>query len=197
MSELERLSLSLPDPAPEHARDEVAGTFAEETGQKAPAAAISRRRSGRPRAVIDWPLFDRLCAIQCTQAELAAFFRCSEDTIARAVRREKHVPFADYAAAQRLAGHVSLRRTMWQKALKGDNTMAIFLAKQHLGMADRQQHEVTGANGGPLAPVQIYLPENLRELRERLVNRLGRLGPPAGPDAAGPDDDAQNGGGAA
>jgi len=72
---------------------------------------------------------------------------------------------------------------------------AIRLAMQHLGMLV-QRTEVTGANGGPLgAMVQIYLPENLRELRERLVNRLGRLVPPAGPDAAGPDDDAHNGGG--
>jgi len=72
---------------------------------------------------------------------------------------------------------------------------AIRLAMQHLGMLV-QRTEVTGANGGPLgAMVQIYLPENLRELRERLVTRLGRLVPPAGPDAAGPDDDAHNGGG--
>ena len=71
---------------------------------------------------------------------------------------------------------------------------AIRLAMQHLGMLV-QRTEVTGANGGPLgAMVQIYLPENLRELRERLVNRLGRLVQPAGPDADGPDDDAHHGG---
>jgi len=29
---------------------------------------------GRPRLEIDWTEFDRLCAVQCILAELAAFF---------------------------------------------------------------------------------------------------------------------------
>ena len=36
---------------------------------------------GRPRIEIDWAEFDRLCAVQCTLAELAAHLGVSEDTI--------------------------------------------------------------------------------------------------------------------
>lgn len=105
---------------------------------------------GRPRAAIDWQIFDGLCRIQCTAEEIAAFFGVADKTVSRAVKREKRCEFEDYAATRRAAGNVSLRRTMWQKALKGDNVMCIFLAKQHLGMKDRQSHEVTGKDGGPL-----------------------------------------------
>ena len=124
--------------------------------------------AGRPRAVINWDDFDRLCAIQCTIEEIAAFFRLNESTVRRAVRREKREVFEVYAAARRDAGKASLRRTMWQKALKGDNVMAIFLAKNHLGMADRQSHEVTGKDGAPIAI-------DLEDLRDRLTRRLVRL----------------------
>jgi len=106
--------------------------------------------AGRPHAVIDWQIFDNLCRIQCTAEEIAAFFGVADKTIRRAVKREKRAEFEDYAAAHRHAGKASLRRTMWQKALKGDNVMCIFLAKNHLGMADRQHHEVTGEDGAPL-----------------------------------------------
>lgn len=106
--------------------------------------------TGRPRAVIDWQVFDGLCRIQCTEEEIAAFFGVASKTIRRAVKREKRAEFEAYAAERRAAGNVSLRRSMWQKALKGDNVMCIFLAKQHLGMKDRQAHEVTGKDGTPL-----------------------------------------------
>lgn len=36
---------------------------------------------------------------------------------------------------------MSLRRAMWKKAVEGtDNTMMIWLSKQHLGMTDKQEN---------------------------------------------------------
>lgn len=77
----------------------------------------------RPRIAIDWEEFDRLCAIQCTQAEIAAWFKCSDDTINNAVKREHGMTFSDYYAKKRLPGLISLRRQQWRLALAGNVTM--------------------------------------------------------------------------
>ncbi len=94
---------------------------------------------GRPRATIDWADFDRLCAVQCTLAEIAAHFGRSEDTIERAVKREQGLSFADYFAQKRKSGFVSLRRKQWELAMAGNPTMLIFLGKQWLGQSDKQE----------------------------------------------------------
>lgn len=96
---------------------------------------------GRPRKEINWEEFDRLCAIQCTQAEIAAWFGCTTDTIANAVKREQGTTFADYYAERRLPGLVSLRRQQFQLALGGNVPMLIWLGKQLLGQRDRAEME--------------------------------------------------------
>lgn len=85
----------------------------------------------------DWEEFGKLCGIQCTLSEIAAYYDVSEDTIERAVKRAHKLKFADYFKQKRKKGFVSLRRTMWQLALKGDKTMLIWLSKQHLEFTDK------------------------------------------------------------
>lgn len=85
----------------------------------------------------DWEEFGKLCGIQCTLSEIAAYYDVSEDTIERAVKRTHKLKFADYFKQKRKKGFVSLRRTMWQLALKGDKTMLIWLSKQHLEFTDK------------------------------------------------------------
>lgn len=102
---------------------------------------------GRPRIEIDWSEFDRLCEVQCTLAELSAHFAVSEDTIERAVKRERGVSFADYFAQKRKAGFVLLRRKQYELAMAGNATMLIFLDKQYLGQSAKR--EVTAPHPRP------------------------------------------------
>lgn len=99
--------------------------------------------AGRPFKEIDWEEFDKLCAIQCTQAELASWFDCCRDTIDAAVLREKGVPYQEYYAEKAGKGRVSLRRMQYQMALKGDKTMLIWLGKQYLGQVERSQIDIS------------------------------------------------------
>lgn len=85
----------------------------------------------------DWEEFAKLCGIQCTLSEIASYYDVSEDTIERAVKRAHKLKFADYFKQKRKKGFVSLRRTMWQLALKGDKTMLIWLSKQHLKFSEK------------------------------------------------------------
>lgn len=104
----------------------------------------------RPRKPIDWDAVEKLCALQATHDEIAQFLGVSEDTLARACKREHRMHFADYFAQKRGIGRVSLRRAQWQLAQKGNATMLIWLGKQHLAQRDKASHELSGPDGAPI-----------------------------------------------
>lgn len=95
------------------------------------------KEMGRPKIVIDWDQFEKLCAMQCTLEEISAWFKCSEDTIERACKREHGVTFADYFKQKRSGGRISLRRKQFEVAMSGNVTMLIFLGKQYLEQSDK------------------------------------------------------------
>jgi len=96
----------------------------------------------RPRIEIDWDQFDKLCAIQATLTDIAAWFSCSVDTIERAVKREQKMSFADYFAIKRGRGKIGLRRKQYEVAMAGNVPMLIWLGKQYLDQAEKQHAEV-------------------------------------------------------
>ena len=92
-------------------------------------------RTGRPKKKIDREQFEKLCYLQCTLAEIASFFDCSEDTIERWTKREYEKTFAEAYKIHSANGKISLRR--WQFKLAEHNTsMAIWLGKQLLGQRE-------------------------------------------------------------
>lgn len=95
-------------------------------------------KSGRKLKQIDWVQFDKLCAIQCTQAEIASWFDVSVDTIDRLVKRVHKMYFAEYYSQKKKKGLISLRRAQWQQACEAKSTaMLIWLGKQYLGQTDK------------------------------------------------------------
>jgi len=97
-------------------------------------------KMGRPRKDVDWDLFNELCTIQCTEAEIAACLKVSVDTLERRCQEEFECTFADVYAQKREGGKTSLRRAQWLSAIESKNTaMQIFLGKNMLGQADKQE----------------------------------------------------------
>jgi hypothetical protein len=90
---------------------------------------------GRPQKEIDQKQFENLCGLQCTLAEIADFFDCSEDTIERWCKRTYADNFADTFKKHCGKGKISLRRYQFKLAEK-NATMAIWLGKQYLGQRD-------------------------------------------------------------
>ena len=89
----------------------------------------------RPRIQISRDEFKKLCALQCTEEEIAGWFDCSVDTIERWCKREYHESFAEIYKKYSVDGKISLRR--YQLAIAKTNaTMAIWLGKQWLGQSD-------------------------------------------------------------
>ena len=92
-------------------------------------------KTGRPSIAIDEANFKKLCGLQCTLAEIASFFKCSEDTVERWCKRELRMSFAEAFKKHSATGKISLRRWQYRMA-ENSVTMAIWLGKQWLGQKD-------------------------------------------------------------
>src|ERR1019366_7031029 len=84
----------------------------------------------RPEAKIDLMELEKLCGMQCTDEEIAAFFNVSTRTIER---RRKVKRFSEIMGHAKAKGRVSVRRSLFRMAAKDNVAAAIFLSKNLLG----------------------------------------------------------------
>jgi hypothetical protein len=101
----------------------------------------------RPEAKLDLAELEKLCGMQCTDEEVAAFFGISTRTIERRRKVEKFREIMDQGRAK---GRVSVRRSLFKLANAGNVAAAIFLSKNLLGYKDIVNTEHTGLAGGPI-----------------------------------------------
>ena len=96
---------------------------------------------GRPPIPIDQKQFENLCAMQCTEEEIAAWFKCSIDTINNWCKKVYDKTFSDTYKVYSANGKISLRRAQMKLAEKSA-AMAIFLGKNMLGQTDKMEQTV-------------------------------------------------------
>jgi hypothetical protein len=112
-------------------------------------------KGGRPRKKIDYKTVEKLCALQCTGAEIASFLNIHYSTLIEHIQRDYGMSFPEYFELKSGAGRVSLRRRQWQAAQEGNSAMLIWLGKQYLGQVEptqmhRHRTELVGEGGGPI-----------------------------------------------
>lgn len=91
---------------------------------------------GRPRKTIDQEDFENLCRLQCTQAEICSFFKVSDQWLLDWCKRTYNgKTFLEVYKLISPSGNVSLRRNLFKLSQKS-SAVAIFLAKNYLGMRD-------------------------------------------------------------
>jgi hypothetical protein len=93
--------------------------------------------TGRPEKEIDWNMFEQLCHIQCTQTEIASFFKIHHDTLADRVVKQYGDTYSSIYKRYADGGKMSLRRMQLKLAQK-NAAMAIWLGKQYLGQRDKE-----------------------------------------------------------
>jgi hypothetical protein len=123
----------------------------------------------RRKTKIDVAELEKLCAMQSTDEEIAAFFSVSTRTIERRRRVKAFAEIMDRAKAK---GRVSVRRNLFKLASNGNIAASIFLAKNLLGYKDVTSNEHTGPDGGPLL---ISVAEALHQRRNRLAEERKKL----------------------
>lgn len=119
----------------------------------------------RPVIEMDTRELEKLCSLQCTQEEIAAWFGVTRRTIELRVASDKlyehsrivdgreytsDMTFKEIMDRGYAQGRISLRRRQFQIAEGGSAAMAIFLGKNLLGQRDQHSFEHTGAAGAPL-----------------------------------------------
>jgi hypothetical protein len=102
----------------------------------------------RPESKIDLVELEKLCGMQCTDEEVAAFFGVSTRTVERRRRVER---FREVMERARAKGRVSVRRNLFRLASNGNVAAAIFLAKNLLGYRDVVANEHSGPDGRPIS----------------------------------------------
>ena len=97
----------------------------------------TQSKVGIHKAEVDIEILKNLASIGCPTYEIASVMNVSARTLKR--------NFAEIIDQYKERGKASLRKKMFDKAVKKDNTMMqIFLSKNYLGMSDKvQQTNVT------------------------------------------------------
>ena len=90
---------------------------------------IKTQSIGRPKKELDEDIIAKLSQIGCTQEEIGSVVGIS----ARQLQRR----YADLVADNKNKGKASLRKKLWEKALKGDPKLLIWLSKNELNMVDK------------------------------------------------------------
>ncbi len=114
----------------------------------------------RPKSEIDLDELEKLCAMQCTDQEIASILGVSTRTIER---RRKVQHFREAMERGKAKGRVSVRRNLFRLATSGNLGANIFLAKNLLGYKDVVSNEHSGPEGGP---IEMSLADVLRERKK-------------------------------
>lgn len=104
---------------------------------------------GRPKGSttaqdrIEQAQFEQLCKLQCTEAEVASFFGVNVGTLVTWISKTYDGrTWEDVFAEKSAGGRISMRRNLIRLS-ETNAAVAIFLAKNFLGMTDRQDVAVT------------------------------------------------------
>jgi len=133
-------------------------------------AKPNHSNGGRPKKPIDWKEAEKLCAIQCSEVEIADWFHISVDTLARRLMEEKKQSFAEFFTLHRVQGKIAVRRNLFKLSEKQGH-VAIFLAKNWLGMVET--HEITGAGGEPIQTEIIVSSEASKNITKAILQGKG------------------------
>jgi hypothetical protein len=124
---------------------------------------IIKKDAFRPQVNIDWNLVDKLLEAGCKTTEIAAHIGCCPDTLYVRCTKDKGLTFSAYSQEKKQKGESLLRAAQFNKAMKGDNTMLIWLGKHRL-----DQHEnVAVVNDDILKKFD----DNMKQLRELQIAR--------------------------
>jgi hypothetical protein len=106
-----------------------------------------RAGAGRKPVEIDLDELSKLCSLQCTHEEMAAWFNCSVRTIENYANKPE---YAEVMARGRAKGRISVRRAQMKLLEAGNATMGVWLGKQMLGQRDVTPVELSGVSGRPI-----------------------------------------------
>ena len=115
------------------------------------------RPAGRPEKPIDWTQFEQLCALQCTQSEIASMLKVNRETLSIRVKANYQEDYPTIYKRFAESGKCSLRRNQFVLSKK-NASLAIWLGKIWLeqkdpGLEDSKQ-DLIGALNAAVREIQ-------------------------------------------
>lgn len=121
---------------------------------------------GRPKKNLtpkDWASVDYMCMIHCTGEEIAGVLGMDYDTLNRNCKDTHGIPISEYIKKHQSGGKMSLRRAQWKAAESGNVSMMIWLGKQWLGQAERQEISVSTNDDDTIREMERYFADKREE----------------------------------
>jgi len=132
-----------------------------------PRAYRKKMKIGRAIKLIDWKRVDELLLAGCHGTEIAPHFDMHVQTFYDRVSLEKGMSFTEYSTKKQKHGDSIIREVQFNKALKGDNVLLIWLGKNRL-----TQREIP-IEVSPLAPNQNAIDKD--DIIIRLTSELAEI----------------------
>ena len=101
---------------------------------------MAKNLGGRPCKPFDKKLFEKLCGIQCTEAEICAHFGMTDKTLTARCKETYGMGFSEVSKLLRKDGHIAIRNNLFNLAKKNVNA-AKLLASKYLGIVETQRVE--------------------------------------------------------
>jgi len=95
----------------------------------------------RPHKPIDWDKVDKLLLAGCSGTEIAPHFDIHVENFYLRVQEQYGMGFTGYSALKRQQGDSLLKAKQFEKAMKGDNTLLIWLGKTRLKQREHDSGE--------------------------------------------------------
>lgn len=136
----------------------------------------TKNKGGRPRILFtekQWKEFEDLCGLQCTKLEISEWFSIDDKTLENLLKEHYNKGFSEVFAQKRTKGLISLRRRQFQLA-ESNPALAIFLGKNYLNQADKQEIQQTHINN-----TQFDVGKLTNDDVAQLSNMLKRIQQPA------------------
>src|SRR5258708_32521512 len=94
-------------------------------------------QNGAPKTkTIDWNVVDRFLEAGCPGSEIAPYFGIHPETLYDRAYKEFGIMWTDYSQQKKQKGNIPIRVKQYDKALKGENNMLIWLGKNRLKKRD-------------------------------------------------------------
>jgi hypothetical protein len=123
----------------------------------------------RPESVIDWDKVDQMLVDGYNGTEVASTLGIHPETFYDRAVAKHGIAFSEYKAKKQAVGDGQLRTAQMKKALKGDNTMLIWLGKNRLGQKENNSNLVVPedvANAFNNLMQQIQAAQDARKMAE-------------------------------
>jgi hypothetical protein len=115
-------------------------------------------KMGRPpteTAKIDKVELEKLMRMGVSEREVMDWFDVSLKTLVRYIKKEFDLTFVQMRDKSFIRTKIAIKRAQIEKALKGDNTMLIWVGKQYLGQRDKHENETElTVVASPMTPEQ-------------------------------------------